>query len=202
MSKKLTKAATRIVRDDPLAAKLYGNVTHEGDCWIYGAGKTYGTIATRTGTRRAHRVAYELFCGPIPDGYLVCHHCDRPACVNPLHLFVGTYSDNVRDMMRKGRQVATITSSQDHFRAGHAPRGEDGSGAKIDETTAVAILDLAANGENTGDLAAHFGINRTTVQRLLRGETWRHLPRPDGLPRRVGNYSRGRAALSQAGDGR
>lgn len=81
-------------------------------CWLWlGAIATsgYGRIGVgyknegTRGTDQAHRVAYKMFIGPIPNGADVCHQCDNRICINPDHLFVGTRQDNVDDMMRKER---------------------------------------------------------------------------------------------------
>jgi hypothetical protein len=63
----------------------------------------YGQIKDHYKTRNAHRVSYELNVGPIPDGLVVCHTCDNRKCVNPSHLWVGTFGDNNRDREAKGR---------------------------------------------------------------------------------------------------
>lgn len=79
------------------------------ECWEWQGSRSnlgYGAVAVRGtgyGPTGAHRVAYGIANGGIPDGMYVCHSCDNPPCCNPNHLFVGTHRDNMRDMDEKGR---------------------------------------------------------------------------------------------------
>jgi hypothetical protein len=82
------------------------NVTPEG-CWEWTGGRNpngYGKTTLHNRTTVVHRLSYEHFVGPIPNGFHVCHHCDNPPCFNPEHLFVGTPKENDDDMRAKGRE--------------------------------------------------------------------------------------------------
>ena len=79
----------------------------DSSCWLWmstlhPAG--YGAVTIRGVSYRAHRVAYVLHIGAIPDGMFVCHRCDTPRCVRPSHLFVGTPQENMTDSKKKGRK--------------------------------------------------------------------------------------------------
>ena len=92
----------------PLKERLIDKLDMSGDCWEFQGCRTdfgHGQIsADRKNIRlRAHRVAWEIWKGPIPEGLCVLHKCDNPPCCNPEHLFLGTKKDNTRDMISKGR---------------------------------------------------------------------------------------------------
>ena len=79
----------------------------------------YGSHWYKNKRQQAHRVAWELKYGPIPQGLHVLHRCDNKKCVRVSHLFLGTHADNMRDMAVKGRAV-----SPNSFKT-HCPKGHE-----------------------------------------------------------------------------
>lgn len=90
----------------PLKEKIRYTIDSSG-CWIWAGSKKggsgYGRVSHEGRYIGAHRGSYMAYVGEIPEGLLVLHKCDVKLCVNPSHLFVGTHSDNMQDMLRKGR---------------------------------------------------------------------------------------------------
>jgi hypothetical protein len=132
-------------------------------CWPWTASTThgYGQIGV-PGTRphKAHRVAWELTNGPIPDGLLVCHRCDNPPCCNPAHLFLGTNADNMRDMVAKGRAGSRTAA------------GDLNPKARLTPEQVQEIRAAIASGEKFSELARRMGVSWTAVGNIAKGKTW------------------------------
>lgn len=98
-------------------------------CWPTSLPKDKGGYGRLTIFRRpwlAHRLAYVLAKGPIPDGLCVLHNCptgDNPACCNPAHLWLGTNAQNIADRDAKGR-TATGEGHGSHRHPERVARGE------------------------------------------------------------------------------
>lgn len=158
-----------------LIARFWAKVHIPADpdsCWVwsgYCSRAGYGTLrdGSRTDkTRRLlkpHRVSWVLHNGPIPDGLLVCHHCDNPPCVNPQHLFLGTDKANIQDASRKGRLVGRIS-------------GEHNGRARLTARDIYAIRHSYKEGHiSQGALGAIYGVSGAHIDRILHRQAWAHL---------------------------
>lgn len=117
-------------------------------------------------TKLVHRRSCELFWGPIPEGFVVMHHCDNPCCVEPLHLKAATSAENIRDMYRKGRDR---NGNRD------TSRGSKNFNAKLTENQIQEIFNLRSKGLSQQSIADVFGVRQTSISNVLRGCTWKHL---------------------------
>jgi hypothetical protein len=130
-------------------------------CWLWTAAKVRRTanyeqpiIGTwRSRTENAHRIAWLLHRGPIPDGQYVLHRCDNPLCVNPEHLFLGTHQDNMDDMILKARNSSKLTAAE-----------------------IPTIRRRYDAGERPVDLAAEYGVSPTLIVHIGKRKGWRHIP--------------------------
>lgn len=139
-------------------------------CWLWTAG-----ISGRTGAGPAKRrptisyrgkrcdvgsrVSHLIYKGPIPEGLFVLHKCDVPLCVNPDHLWLGNNSDNMRDMVAKGRAPSRKnTGARPPLRA------------KLTEDIVRAIR---ADLRPSDKVADAYSISRSTINRIRARKIWK-----------------------------
>jgi hypothetical protein len=171
-----------------LVERLWARVKITDTCWLWmGSHSTagYGTITVDSKAILVHRLAYELTFGPIPDGLWVLHRCDTPACVRPVHLFLGTRTDNMQDMVRKGRhwvhtrpeRIPRGAKSGARLHPERVPRGEKTTFAKLTAEQVREIRHLQRNGtlsqQAIGDM---FGVSHSAISSIIHRKTWRHVP--------------------------
>lgn len=155
---------------EPLAAARFWDDVRIGDsnaCWPWvgerGVREVTGHIRIWHGARKvyAHRVAFLLAGGDIEQGEVVRHAiCDRPDCMNYLHMRAGTPAENTRDRDERNRRTPLL------------PRGEDHWSAKLSNQDALRIRAAKQLGLNAHHIAAMFGISRSTVYAVWAGLTY------------------------------
>lgn len=149
--------------------QVFQNSTFPDECIEWqGAKSTFGHgRMKRQGTLVSpHRVVYESINGPLAESELVLHHCDHPGCVNPKHLFKGSYSDNMKDCAAKGRLSTQIDPS--------ITQGERRSTSKLTDDGVREIRRLAGS-VRVKDLAAKFGVHRSIIQKVIKRQRWAHV---------------------------
>lgn len=160
-------------------------------CWLWlGAivrgkrGYDRGSFILHTNGRRsslAHKAAYLMFRGTVPDGKLVCHKCDVSLCVNPDHLYVGTHATNAQDMVDRRRgffqrepekcEQALLSGRQ--FNIGHTRvTGEKNPKAKLTEDDIRHIRLSTMKGV---DIAEKYGVHKDTISGIRTKKFWRHV---------------------------
>lgn len=143
--------------------KFWAKVNRTDKCWFWMGAKMkngYGILTRGGSNQTAHRRAYELVHGKIPDGMCVLHRCDVRNCVRPDHLFRGTKLDNVRDMFAKGRNPKRDNA------------GTRNPSVKLSDDQ---VRDIRSDKRILRIVAEKYGVTTTTVHAIRQRKTWTHL---------------------------
>lgn len=128
-------------------------------CWLFegGIGKSgYGVFWLDGKSISAHRFAYELWIGELPEGAMVLHSCGNRTCVNPAHLRLGDHAENMRDMVQHGKH---LRGERHHF----TPLTKDD------------VRDIRASYDTTKRLARRYGISTTAIYNIKARKSWKHV---------------------------
>lgn len=186
-------------REPDSVARFWSKVDKSGgddDCWPWRGTRNrehYGRVYCGKRRVAAHRIAYLLAIGPVPDGLFVCHACDNPPCCNPRHLWTGDAAANVADRVTKGRSASgdrsgtrlhpeVLSRGDDHWSRrtpGRLARGEQNGYAKLSVTDVQAIRERHAAGTSAKALGRVFGVADVTILSICKNKTWRHVPAVD-----------------------
>ena len=144
-------------------------------CWewqAYIAPEGYGQFMIDPKSRQigAHRAAWLLFCGEIPEGKMVLHKCDNKICVNPDHLYIGDAKKNAKDAVERGRYKTGDSWLKCH---GHIDqRGENHPGVKL---TKADVLYIRESDDIGVSLANVFCVTPKTISSIRLRQTWSHV---------------------------
>lgn len=148
------------------------------DCWEWQGARDiegYGRMDfAGVHSMKAHRIAWEIAFGPIPEGMFICHKCDNPPCCNPSHLFIGTPAENLADRDMKGRKPPP--ESHRHI----TPLlGELNGRAKITEDQVTEIRQRFLDTKDSiSAISRDYGISDVMAGLIIRNQAWTHLPYP------------------------
>lgn len=148
-------------------------------CWPWmGANdgkRGYGRLRFKGKRVPAHRIAYRLSNGQIPEGLGVLHHCDNPTCCRPDHLYAGSPKQNSTDMVSRGRSLI----------------GRKNHKAKLTELEVEEIRRLHADGFGVHRISKRFQMARSGIRAIVLGKHWKSVPLPELVSRKMQPRPRG-----------
>ena len=172
-----------VVLSPTLLDRFWSSVQKTERCWLWIRTKNsdgYGQFWNGRHLVAAHRFAWEILRGPIPEGMNVLHKCDTPPCVNAFEcLFLGTQKDNAYDMIQKGRANRNPPSGDNHpWRKNPelVRRGEFHPMARL-KACDIHLIRAAYKRKHgvTKEIARQFGVNPKTIQAIVARRSWKHI---------------------------
>jgi hypothetical protein len=121
----------------------------------------YGVLGWKGKHSRAHRVAYALVNGDIPEGMMVLHACDNTLCCNPEHLYLGDHAQNMKDMVTRRRRKGVGV-------------GEENGRSKLTREQAEAIRSIyAAGGVSQDAIGELYGVSQYAISQIILGKRYK-----------------------------
>jgi len=155
----------------PISIWFWTQVAKSEGCWLWTGTLDYhgyGRFKLQGKMQLAHRYAWTLKHGPVPDGMCVLHHCDNPPCNRPDHMFLGTQLDNIADRVAKERNRRGPGNTVGR-------PGETNPFSKLTNTQVLEIRRRYAAGETQTALAPEFGIAQAHVSQIVLRQRWAHI---------------------------
>ena len=146
----------------------------ENGCWIYPSTKTnrYANLRIGDKNKKVHRLVYEAIHGSIPEKMEICHKCDVGHCCNPEHLFLGTHTDNMRDMARKGRSLSGERWRKALEGIDLSRPGVRNGNAKLTEQQ---VREIRSSKEPSIPTAKKYGVGKSLICYIRNNQAWRHI---------------------------
>ena len=180
--KRCVRASHLTIRELPTSLKassidkFWARVEKTETCWYWKGWKEsngYGKLRLgknqgRIEVVKAHRFAWQLEHGEVPEGSFVCHRCDVPNCVNPEHLWLGTCLENIQDMDMKGRRRTTKG-----YKISRNMKAEKNPHAQITWEIVHAMRARYAEIGNIAQVSREFKRSRASAYFILKGDQWK-----------------------------
>lgn len=143
------------------------------ECWEWEGSlrNGYGNFNLNGKIKASHRLSYIIFKGEFPDGLCVCHSCDNPACVNPNHLWLGSYKDNNLDCVKKGRRPDK-RGKNGFWWGKHPNQGEKNPKVKLTEEQ---VREIRSSNLLQKEIGKIYNLNQTTISKIKLGKIWTHV---------------------------
>jgi len=140
---------------------------NKDDCWEW-TGKLYqgyGQFSYKGANVKSSRASYLIYVGNIPKGKCILHKCNNRKCVNPEHLYAGTYKDNDRDSVIAGTKSINLINCV----------GEKHPHAKLNNEDVKCIKRMLRDDIRRWLIAWTYQVSGPTISNIKSGKTWSHI---------------------------
>lgn len=173
-----------------IKCKLMSHIKIVDECWLWNGHilkNGYAKTLHNGKSCSVHRLSYEIHKGEIPKGLIVCHNCpgvDKKHCINPNHLWIGTYKDNMIDASNKGRMLGMQKwtpemheKMKERKKTWSRPdnRGEKSARSKLKECQVYEIRELLRSGMTHREIGEKYNVSKHTIGNINLNRRWAHI---------------------------